>query len=59
MAALAIFQPWIWVGVGIGKLLIDLGGKIFLTQICMVWERANFWLSVSLCYSYRLNAVMD
>jgi hypothetical protein len=25
----------------------------------MVWERANFWLSVSLCYSYRLNAVMD
>jgi len=27
MAALAIFQPWIWVAVGIGKFLIDLGGK--------------------------------
>jgi hypothetical protein len=34
MAALAIFQPWIWVGVGIGKILIDLGGKnIFDTKI--------------------------
>jgi hypothetical protein len=27
MAALAIFQTWIWVGVGIGKFLMELGGK--------------------------------
>jgi hypothetical protein len=27
MAALSIFQQWIWVGVGIGKFLIELGGK--------------------------------
>ena len=34
MAALAIFQPWIWVAVGIGKFLIDLGGtNIFDTKI--------------------------
>ena len=25
IAALAIFQAWFWVGVGIGKLLNDLG----------------------------------
>jgi TM2 domain-containing membrane protein YozV len=29
MAALAIFCAWVWVGVGLGKFLIDLGGKNF------------------------------
>ena len=34
MAALAIFQPQIWVLMGIGSFLIDLGGKnIFDTKI--------------------------
>jgi len=46
MAALAIFQPWICVGVGVGKFLIDLGGKkYFQHKNYMVWERANFWLA--------------
>jgi hypothetical protein len=39
MAALAIFQPWIRVGVGIGKFLFVLGGKnIFDTKI--TWSRS-------------------
>jgi hypothetical protein len=29
LVALAIFQTWIWVGVGIDKLLIDLGSRNF------------------------------
>jgi TM2 domain-containing membrane protein YozV len=34
MAALAIFCAWIWVGVGLGKILIGLSGKnIFDTKI--------------------------
>jgi hypothetical protein len=34
----ALFQAWIWVEVGIGKFLIDLGVKnIFDTKIYMVW----------------------
>jgi phosphotransferase system glucose/maltose/N-acetylglucosamine-specific IIC component len=34
IAALAIFQAWIWVGVGIGKFLNDLGVRnIFNTKL--------------------------
>jgi hypothetical protein len=34
IAALAIFQAWIWVGVSIGKLLNDLGVRnIFGTKL--------------------------
>jgi hypothetical protein len=29
LVALAIFQKWIWVGVGMDKLLIDLGFRNF------------------------------
>jgi len=36
IAALAIFQPWIWVVMDPGKFLIDLGGKnMFHTKITL------------------------
>jgi len=61
MVTLAIFQPWILVEGGIGKFLIDRGGKnIFDTKI--TWSgsvRTSGWLSVSLHYSNGLNGVMD
>ena len=48
-------------GVGIGKFLIDLGfGNFFNTKI--TWSGSTLtsgWLSVSLHYNNRLNAVMD
>jgi hypothetical protein len=61
MAALAIFQPWIWVGVDIGKFLIGLGGKdIFDTKItCSGGVLTSGWLAVCLLYNNGLNAVMD
>ena len=61
MLPLAIFQAWICVGVGIGKFLIDLGfGNFFNTKItCSGSMLTSGWLSVSLHYNNRLNAVMD
>jgi hypothetical protein len=32
ISALAIFQAWIWLGVGVGKLLYDYVLKTFLPQ---------------------------
>jgi TM2 domain-containing membrane protein YozV len=61
MAALAIFQPWIWVGVGIDKFLIDLGGKN-ISDTIITWcgsMLTSGWLAVSLHYTKGLNAVMD
>ena len=46
MAVLSIFQAWIWMRVGIGRFLNDLGVKTFLTQNYMVWEHAYVWLAV-------------
>jgi len=46
LAALAIFQAWIWMGVGIGKFLIDLGVRSIWTQNYMFWEHAYLWLAV-------------
>jgi hypothetical protein len=61
MGALAIFQAWIWLGVGIGKLLIDLGVRnIFDTKI--TWSGsmvASGWLAVLLRYFNGLNVLMD
>jgi hypothetical protein len=47
MAALAIFQPWIWVEVGVGKFLIELSGKnIFLHKItCSGSVLTSGWLA--------------
>ena len=48
IAALAIFQAWIWVGVCIGKLLNDLGvGNILATKLhglgaCYLWLAVCF-----------------
>jgi len=49
------------VGVGIGKFLIDLGGKnIFDTKITLCGSMlTSGWLAVSLHYNNGLNAVMD
>jgi hypothetical protein len=60
-AALATFQVRIFVGVGIGKFLIDLRGKnIFDTKIAWCGSVLTCgWLTVSLHYSNGLNAVMD
>jgi len=61
MAALAIFQAWIRVGVGIGKFLIDLGVRnIFDTKL--TWSRSMLtsgWLCVLLHYYKIINSVMD
>ena len=61
MAALALFQAWICVGVGIGKFLIDLGVRnIFDTKL--MWSEsmlASGWLYVSLRYYKRFNSIMD
>jgi len=65
MAALAIFQALIWVGVDIGNFLVDLGVRNILdTKI--TWSGnmlVSGWmagcLSVSLHYYNGLNAVMD
>ena len=46
IAALAIFQAWICVGVSKGKLLNDLGVRSNLTQNYTVWEHASVWLAV-------------
>ena len=45
MAALAIFQTWIWVGFGIGKFLFDYVLKKFLPWKWMFWVHACIWLT--------------
>jgi hypothetical protein len=45
MAALGMFQALIWVGVGTGKFLIDLGVRNFRHKNYMVWEHASVWLA--------------
>jgi len=46
MAALAIFQTWIWIGVVTGKFLIDLSVTNIWTQNYVVWEHTDLWLAV-------------
>jgi len=46
MAALAIFQAWIWMGVGTGKFLIDLGVTNIWTQNYVVCKHTDLWLAV-------------
>jgi len=61
LVALAVFQTWIWVGVGIGKFLIDLGFRNFFNTK-LTWSRSMLvpgWLSVSLHDNNGLNVVMD
>ena len=61
IAALAIFQALIFVGVGIGKLLIDLGLRNILDTI-ITWTGNMLVagrLSVSLHYYNGLNVVID
>ena len=61
IAALAIFQALIFVGVGIGKLLIDLGLRNILDTI-ITWTGnmlVSGRLSVSLHYYNGLNVVID
>jgi len=61
LVTLAIFQTWVWVGVGIDKFLIDWGFRIFFnTKI--TWTGSMLVccrLSVSLHYNNGLNVVMD
>jgi hypothetical protein len=65
MAALAIFQALIWVGVGIGKFLIDVHVRNILDTkftwfgnvLVSGWPAG--WLSVLLRYCNGLNAVID
>jgi hypothetical protein len=64
MASLAIFQALIWVGVGIGKFLTDLGVRNILDKK-ITWSGNMLvsgwpsWLSVLLHYCNGLNAVID
>jgi hypothetical protein len=59
VAALAIFQALIWVGVAIGKFLIDLGVRnLFRHKNYLVCEHASVWVAVSLHYHNGVNAVM-
>jgi hypothetical protein len=61
MVALAIFQSWIWVGVVIGKFVIDLGfGNFFNTKT--TWPGSMLssgWLVVLFHYNIGLNFVID
>jgi len=61
MAALALFQAWIWVAGGLGKFLSDLGGRnIFDTK--RTWSGsmlASGWLYVLLHYYNGCIVVMD
>ena len=61
IAALAILQGLIWVGLGIGKLFTDLRVRNILdTKI--TWSGnmlVSGWLAVSLHYCNGLNTVMD
>jgi hypothetical protein len=61
IAALAVFQALIFVGVGIGNFLIDLGLRNILdTKITRSGNMlVSGRLSVSLHYYNGLNAVMD
>jgi hypothetical protein len=62
MAALSIFQAWILMRVGMGNFLNDLGvTDIFDTKLRVLGacSRLAGWLSVSLHYCSRLNAVME
>jgi len=61
MAALAIFQALICVGVCIGKFFIDIGVRNILDTI-ITWcgyMLLSGWLAVLLHYYNRLNVVMD
>jgi hypothetical protein len=61
MVALAIFQSWIWVGVGIGNFVIDLGFRIFFNTKT-TWSGSMLvpgLLSVLLHYNIGLNFEMD
>ena len=62
MAALAMCQALMWLGVGVGKFLIVLGARNIFDKNNMIWEHAGIWLagwlSVSLNYWNGLNAVM-
>ena len=61
LTALTIVQPWIRVGVSVGKFLIDLGFRNFFNTK-VTWSGSvltSGWLSVLLCYNNGLNAVMD
>jgi len=46
MAALSMFEAWVWVGVGIGKLLLDLCVKNILAikSACSGCMLASGWL---------------
>jgi hypothetical protein len=61
MVALTMFETRIWVGVGTGKLLIDLGFiNFFNTKI--TWSGSMVvpgWMDVLLHYSNGLNFIMD
>jgi hypothetical protein len=45
MAAVTIFQAWIWVGVGIGKFLFVCVLKTFLPQKLHILGAACIWLA--------------
>jgi len=46
VAVLEIFQAWIYVRVGIGKLLNGLGVRNIFNTNYTVWEHASVWLAV-------------
>jgi len=57
MAALGIFQAWIWVLMGIGKFLIELCVTNIVDKKLHGLHLAG-WLAVSLHYCGGLNVVM-
>jgi len=56
MAALAIFQAWISVGVGIGKLVKNILATKSKYSGCVL---ASGWLPVSLCSYNVLNIIIS
>jgi hypothetical protein len=48
ISALGVFKVWIWMGVGIGKLLFVFVLKTFSQQNVMLWVLAGIWLTA--CY---------
>jgi hypothetical protein len=61
MAALALFQGWVWLAWGIGKFLIDLGVRNIFDTKC-TWSGSMLvsgWLYVLLHYDNGWIAVMD
>jgi hypothetical protein len=62
MAAVAIFQALIWVGVHIGKFFIDIGVRYILENNYMVCVHASVWVAGWLFCLHCCNvlsAVMD